>query len=98
MSIELVRKDCVLSDVVTAFQRDDKLDGTTKRYIIRIERVFFFFLPFFFFSNFHAFNFSIVCIKAIAIVLSSNSGEKSIDGSRKVFFFPIYIYIGPFQF
>ena len=48
MSIELVRKDCVLSDVVTAFQRDDKLDGTTKRYIIRIERVFFFFLPFFF--------------------------------------------------
>ena len=53
----------------------------------------FFFLSsfFFFFSNFHAFNFSIVCIKAIAIVLSSNSGEKSIDGSRKVFFFPIYI-------
>lgn len=48
MSIELVRKDCVLSDVVTAFQRNDKLDGTTKRYIIRIERVSFF-LPSFFF-------------------------------------------------
>lgn len=56
-----------------------------------------FFPPSLFFSpNFHAFNFSIVCNKAIAIVLSSNPGEKNLSMvvSRNVpSILYIYIYI-----